>query len=774
MGESEAGEFRAGELSVDDTAEMPEWLADEDEDPDRWSWAADADFTVLDPLGQEPRPVPDEDPRGGEGCGEVPGPGGLGEDGLGYLTYRIARAGSDPAEKTDGELIDAMAEWQAIEAMVAGRRHREAEELMRRRRPAKWDRRDGWKEGRRVRLNTPDQGRDPVTGKVFIDGAGDGPRPPVLATREAEAETALALGCTRYAAGAHVELTYDLAVRLPRTYAELRAGRATAAKVKIVAAYASDLTDEDAGRFDARIAPHLENLTTGELRDRAARLLVSIDAGAAELRRERAQRRADLRVRGNTDGTATIAVDRVPPQLGAAAMARVDAVARMYVKAGAREPVGRIRAKLAVALLLGVLPDIDVPPRPGDGGGDGPGTPPGGGGSGSGDDDGGAGGDGGPGGGVGPWPGPGYPDPWDKPAAPVPEFPFGSVPGVPGLPDLGLDDRPPDGLWSPGGPEEPPGPPHDPGGRAATSRRHPEEVPDTVPWPGVPVTAGQGRPGCLVIPPAFRPREPGRIRLTVPWRSLLGLGPEAGDLTWAGPVTPGAARDLALAAAADPAAAWQLVITDEQGRAVNCTDLRPSRGTAPGEVPGLVSDVTVTISVPDAAGYARSDDLAGWCAGALAWELRKGAREPLRGTEPAAGQAELARLLARGVTVGNGAGYDADEAAWIDEQAGGCSHAMETGQYQIRGRLRQWLNVRDRTCRNPVCRQPADRCDQDHVVPYGQGGRSCGCNLGGECRFDHQLKQLPNWHLTMDARANFTWRTPAGRVYRKQPHRYAI
>ncbi|HEY1700910.1 MAG TPA: DUF222 domain-containing protein [Trebonia sp.] len=767
------GELRGGELSVDDTAEMPEWL--EDEDPDRYAWAADADFTLLDPLGQD-RPSPDDAPVGEGRDGDVPDPGDPDEGGLRYLTYRIAAAGADPEGKTDGELIDAMAEWQAIEAMVAGRRHREAEELMRRRRPSTWDKRDGWREGRRVRMNTPDEGRDPVTGKVFFDGIGGYSRSPVLATREAEAETALALGCTKYAAGAHVELTYDLAVRLPRTYAELKAGRATAAKVKIVAAYTTDLTDEGAGTFDARIAPHLKKLTTGELRDRAARLLVSIDAEAAELRRERAQRRADVKVRGNTDGTATIAVDRIPPQLGAAAMARIDAIAQMYAKAGAEEPFGRIRAKLAVALLLGVLPDIDVPPHSG-----------------------GVGGAGGPGGGMRPWPGPGHPDPWDNRTVPVPDFPLADVPGVPGLRDLGLDDLPPDGLWSLAGAGDPgPDPrasaapePCDPPGGAPGPRRHPEDVPDTVPWPRVPATAGREPPGCLVIPPAFRPEKPGRIRLTVPWRSLLGLGSEAGDLTWAGPVTPGVTRDLALAAAADPSAAWQLIITDDEGRAVNCTILRRRCGIAAGEVPGMISDVTVTISVSDAAGYIRNDDLVGWCASALAWELGKGSRESLRGTGALAGpragavgprdgtaktdgQAELARILARVVTAANSAGYDADEAAWIDEQAGGCSHAMETSQYQIRGRLRQWLNVRDRTCRNPVCRQPADHCDQDHAIPYDQGGRSCGCNLGAECRGDHQLKQLPGWHVTMDSQGNFTWRTPAGRVYRKEPHRYAI
>jgi hypothetical protein len=98
---------------------------------------------------------------------------------------------------------------------------------------------------------------------------------------------------------------------------------------------------------------------------------------------------------------------------------------------------------------------------------------------------------------------------------------------------------------------------------------------------------------------------------------------------------------------------------------------------------------------------------------------------------------------------------------------------METSSYQITGRLRQWLNARDGTCRNPICRQPATRCDQDHTRPFHKGGRSCTCNLGGECRSHHQAKQLPGWRLTQDADGYFTWHTPSG-TYREEPHRYPV
>jgi hypothetical protein len=38
----------------------------------------------------------------------------------------------------------------------------------------------------------------------------------------------------------------------------------------------------------------------------------------------------------------------------------------------------------------------------------------------------------------------------------------------------------------------------------------------------------------------------------------------------------------------------------------------------------------------------------------------------------------------------------------------------------------------------------------------------------------HELKQLPGWHLSQDAQGYFTWTTPAGLTYRKEPHRYLV
>src|SRR6185437_318300 len=125
-------------------------------------------------------------------------------------------------------------------------------------------------------------------------------------------------------------------------------------------------------------------------------------------------------------------------------------------------------------------------------------------------------------------------------------------------------------------------------------------------WPRVPAQAGAAGPGCLGVPAWLRPKDPGRIRLLVPWRSLTGLGPEPGELSWTGPITPAQARELAAAAAADPHCTWRLITTDEHGRALAITTLRDRRGTRAGPPgpPGLVSEVTITISQALAAALA--------------------------------------------------------------------------------------------------------------------------------------------------------------------------
>jgi hypothetical protein len=57
------------------------------------------------------------------------------------------------------------------------------------------------------------------------------------------------------------------------------------------------------------------------------------------------------------------------------------------------------------------------------------------------------------------------------------------------------------------------------------------------------------------------------------------------------------------------------------------------------------------------------------------------------------------------------------------------------------------------------------RCDEDHTVPYGEGGRTCECNLAPLCRRHHQAKQAPGWKLEQPRPGQMVWTTPAGRKY---------
>src|ERR1019366_8797990 len=47
----------------------------------------------------------------------------------------------------------------------------------------------------------------------------------------------------------------------------------------------------------------------------------------------------------------------------------------------------------------------------------------------------------------------------------------------------------------------------------------------------------------------------------------------------------------------------------------------------------------------------------------------------------------------------------------------------------------------------PACRRPSATCDFEHNIPYEAGGRSCLCNGGPKCRYDHRLKQDPRWRV---------------------------
>ena len=119
-----------------------------------------------------------------------------------------------------------------------------------------------------------------------------------------------------------------------------------------------------------------------------------------------------------------------------------------------------------------------------------------------------------------------------------------------------------------------------------------------------------------------------------------------------------------------------------------------------------------------------------------------------------------------------------DPAAWLATvkispiETGTCQHRRESAGYQPSDTLRHLLKTRSRRCGFPGCRRPAARCDDDHTIPYHQGGKTCECNLHPWCRRHHQTKQAPGWRLDQPEPGTLIWTMPSGRQVTVTPEPY--
>jgi Domain of unknown function (DUF222) len=82
--------------------------------------------------------------------------------------------------------------------------------------------------------------------------------------------------------------------------------------------------------------------------------------------------------------------------------------------------------------------------------------------------------------------------------------------------------------------------------------------------------------------------------------------------------------------------------------------------------------------------------------------------------------------------------------------------------------LARFITARDGTCRFPGCRQPARRCDLDHVTPWPDGPTSA-TNMIAVCRHHHRLKHSARWHVAAARDGTVTWSAPTGRTYTTRP-----
>ena len=266
--------------------------------------------------------------------------------------------------------------------------------------------------------------------------------------------------------------------------------------------------------------------------------------------------------------------------------------------------------------------------------------------------------------------------------------------------------------------------------------------------PGQDAAGGQDAavgPQASAMPAGFA----GRINLTTPLATLLGLADRPGEIPGIGPIDPWLARDLARAAAGHPKTTWCVTVTDEHGHAIGHGCARPEpKGRAKRRKPGPPDGPDPPRGISDTPGPGFSFTASGQHGppgGYGTWTLHTeagGPRDLIVALDP--------------ITTGD------------------CDHRYQAEGHDPGVKLRHLSQIRHATCTGPVCRRPSAQADFEHNIPYEAGGRTCLCNGGPKCRHDHRLKQHPRWKVDQLPDGTFRWTTPSGRQYTTEPTRYPI
>jgi CBS domain-containing protein len=162
-------------------------------------------------------------------------------------------------------------------------------------------------------------------------------------------ELALVLNSSRTAATQLWEQSMTLLRRLPATWAALADGWLDWPRARAIAAElgwpARESPDDVLARVEAVVLPRATELSITRLRALVRRELIKVDPAAADRRRKKAQRAADVTVRGLGDGMAELRATMPVPE-AAATRAQVEAQARALKVAGDERPLGQLRSML--------------------------------------------------------------------------------------------------------------------------------------------------------------------------------------------------------------------------------------------------------------------------------------------------------------------------------------------------------------------------------------------------------------------------------------------
>jgi hypothetical protein len=185
---------------------------------------------------------------------------------------------------------------------------------------------------------------------------GDATSPPERTTtpdEHAADEIRWALTLTRRAADTLLGTAYQLVEVLPMVREALRSGVIDLFKARVLADETTGLPQHTARLVVEAILPAAGGLTTGQLRARLRKLIVTADPDAAARRHAEAITRRRVEHGLDPDGTAILTGRHLPPQRAATAAARIDALARAAKRAGAPRTLDQLRADLYLDVLNG-------------------------------------------------------------------------------------------------------------------------------------------------------------------------------------------------------------------------------------------------------------------------------------------------------------------------------------------------------------------------------------------------------------------------------------
>ncbi|SOD98186.1 HNH endonuclease signature motif containing protein [Blastococcus haudaquaticus] len=169
-------------------------------------------------------------------------------------------------------------------------------------------------------------------------------------------ELALVLNCSRTAATQLWERSATLRRRLPATWAALADGRLDWPRARAIAAElgwpARETPDDVLHLVEAAVLPHATGLSVNRLRALVRAELIRADPAAADRRRQKAQRDADVTVRGLGDGMGEVRATMPMPE-AAEVRAAADAHARALKAAGDERSIRELRSVVVHGLVTG-------------------------------------------------------------------------------------------------------------------------------------------------------------------------------------------------------------------------------------------------------------------------------------------------------------------------------------------------------------------------------------------------------------------------------------